>query len=285
MTRRPLRQFYDDELDLVAPGRPEAISVPWLRHRERFIRSLSELDDDQWRSQTRCDDWDAIDVVWHLITADQFWIASISSGAAGKPTKFLADFDPTTTPGAITASARKDSPSETLAAMAEVDDAFRAAVEAISSSVEWELPAESPIGHVPVRLALAHAFWDSWLHERDILVPLGLEPDTEPDELWAATWYSLVAAAAEGGLVGDDGATAAGPTAPFTVRVSFDEFPDRNLELAVGEGVSITEVDGEATNVGSALALVEYFTGRTDDRLVDLPAELAEQLDRARQIL
>ncbi len=284
MAARPLRQFYGSQLDLVAPGPPEAVSEPWARHRTRFLSALADLDDQQWSATTRCEDWDAIDVLWHLITADQFWTAAISSGAAGNPTTFLSDFDPTTTPGAISAAARRDSPSETLAAMTEVDEAFRAAVASVEGD-RWELPAESPIGHVPVRLALAHAFWDSWLHERDILLPLGIEPVLEPDELWNATWYSLVAAAAEGGLIGDDGAVADGPDEPFRVRVSFDEFPTRTLEVAVGEGVSVTEDDGEGEAVGSALALVEYFTGRTDQPVDGLPDELAAHLDRARQIL
>lgn len=284
MARRPLRQFYGDQLDLSAPGPPEAVSEPWARHRARFLSALADLDEQQWRSTTRCDDWDAIDLLWHLITADQFWTAAIASGAGGNPTMFLADFDPTTTPGAVTAAARRDSPSETLAAMAEVDEGFRAAVASIEGG-QWELPAESPIGHVPVRLALAHAFWDSWLHERDVLLPLGIEPVVEPDELWNATWYSLVAAAAEGGLIGDDGAVADGPDEPFTVRISFDEFPGRTLEVAVGERVSVTEDDGAGVAVGSALALVEYFTGRTEEPAGELPTELAAHLDRARQIL
>ncbi|MGI9576879.1 MAG: maleylpyruvate isomerase N-terminal domain-containing protein [Microthrixaceae bacterium] len=284
MATRPLRQFYGDELDLIAPGPPEAVFEPWTRHRSRFLTALGQLDDDQWRSTTRCEDWDAIGVLWHLITADQFWAASISSGAVGNPTAFLADFDPTTTPGAISESARKDSPAETLAAMVEVDTAFRTAVDAIDGE-QWELPAESPIGHVPVRLALSHAFWDSWLHERDILVPLGLETEPEPDELWNAAWYSLVAAAAQGGLIGDERSVAPGPEEPFTVRVTLEEFPDRTLELRVDEGVSVTETDEAGTGIGSALALVEYFTGRAAEPVGTLPGPLAEHLDRARQIL
>lgn len=284
MAARPLRQFYGDEAVLAAPGAPEAVYEPWARHRTRFISELGQLDDAQWASTTRCDDWDAVGLLWHLITADQFWTASILSGSAGNPTSFLAGFDPTTTPGAISESARKESATETLEAMVEVDDTFRAAVEAVEPD-QWELPAESPIGHVPVRLALAHAFWDSWLHERDILVPLGLAPDPEPDELWNATWYSLVAAAAQGGLIGDEGALAAGPDEPFSVRVTFDEFPDRTLELSVDTGVSVTETGEQGADIGSALELVEYFTGRTDTPAPALPTELAAHLGRARQIL
>jgi hypothetical protein len=49
--------------------------------------------------------------------------------------------------------------------------------------------------------------------------------------------------------------------------------------------VSVTEDDGEGEAVGSAVALVEYFTGRTDQPVDGLPDDLAAHLDRARQIL
>ena len=87
MAARALRQFYDGELDLDAPGDPVALTEPWGRHRSRFIAALSGMPEDQWTATTRCDEWDTFGVLWHLITADQFWIASITGGAAGTPTK------------------------------------------------------------------------------------------------------------------------------------------------------------------------------------------------------
>ena len=54
-------------------------------------------------------------------------------------------------------------------------------------------------------------------------------------------------------------------------------------------GVSIPEVpttdSSIVDNVGSALALEEYVTGRETTTDVRLPDPLAEHLDRARQIL
>lgn len=284
MTRRPLRQFYDHSMHLDAPGDPADLTRAWLQHRRRFLDELAGLSQQQWHSPTRCDRWDAVDVIWHLITADQFWAAAIASGTTGNPTRFLVGFDPTTTPGDIAAAARRDSPTETLAAMREMNDSFEAVVSAVDPH-DWENLAESPIGHVPARLALAHAFWDSWLHERDILVPLGLAPEPELDELWVVTWYSLIAAALQGGLPFDQDAVAPGPDAPFTERVSFEEIPNRTLEVSVGERVSVAVVDGGGTRVGSALEFVEYFTGRSDKGAAAMPEDLAAQLERARQIL
>ena len=56
-------------------------------------------------------------------------------------------------------------------------DTLIAAVEELDGD-DWHAPCEAPFGHLPDRLVLAHAFWDSWLHERDIFEPLRVEIDS-----------------------------------------------------------------------------------------------------------
>ena len=46
--------------------------------------------------------------------------------------------------------------------------------------------AEAPPGHLEIRLVVLHALWDAWIHERDIVLPLGLDPVEEPDEIIAS---------------------------------------------------------------------------------------------------
>lgn len=284
MAVRPLRQFYDNDLVVDAPGRTEEMIGLWRSHRRRFLSALAELSDQQWRSTTRCDAWDAIDVVWHLVTADRFWVASLTAGSEGRPTSILRGFDPTTTPGQITEASRQDSPEQTLAAFAESTAVFDQTVAAIDTP-GWKLTAESPIGHISARLVLTHAFWDSWLHERDILVPLGLAPAPEPDELWVATWYSMVIGAVQGGLPSDEAAVASGPSEPFADCLTFDEFADRALEVSVADRVVVSERATTGQAPVAALQLVDYFTGRTDDPPRPLPTELAARFERARQVL
>ena len=36
---------------------------------------------------------------------------------------------------------------------------------------------------------MLHALWDAWIHERDIVLPLGLAPAEEPDEIAGALAY------------------------------------------------------------------------------------------------
>src|SRR5580700_2681396 len=89
-------------------------ATPLLRQRDRLGNLLSELSPDQWATASRCDGWSVQDVVNHLVTVNQFWTLSIQSGAAGTPTRYLADFDPVETPAQLVSSVRSLTPDETL---------------------------------------------------------------------------------------------------------------------------------------------------------------------------
>ena len=272
MGPRPLRQFYGDPAPITVDGDLGPLVDPWRRHRRRFVERLSELTDEQWAAPSRCEGWTVQDVISHLSTADGFWVVSLGQAAAGEPSSYLIDFDPTAAPEALVAPTRATAPAQVLAGFRTGTDAFVAAVEAVDDGA-WADMGESPVGHVPLTLVLAHALWDSWLHERDIFVPLGLDVPVEPDELAVATWYSLAIGALEGGLVGDARPVGPGLSAPLPLHVA----ADRAVVLGPGRG--------DATPAGSAVAFVEGFTGRAP--LVDgaLPAALDAQLRRAAGIL
>ena len=40
---------------------------------------------------------------------------------------------------------------------------------------------------------LHHALWDAWIHERDVLLPLGVSPTEEPDEVAALLDWRVLA--------------------------------------------------------------------------------------------
>jgi len=158
---------------------------------------------------------------------------------------------------------------------------------ATTRCTSWDAPGEAPFGHVPARFLLAHAYWDSWLHERDVLQPLGLADVVERDDLLAATWYTLVVGALQGGLVGDTDPVGPGPEAPIDVTLGFADLPDDPLHLTIDHGVSVMRSDtGDCVPAGRALDLVESLAGRIGaDELDSLPSDLAGQLGRAALIL
>jgi uncharacterized protein (TIGR03083 family) len=164
-------------------------SAACIRQRNRFADTLEQLTDEQWSGPTRCDGWSVQDVVEHLDGVNGFWVFSIESGLRGEPTKVLATFDPVAVPAQMVESARGATPAETLARFRASNARLAECLGGIEADA-WSTPAEAPPGHIAVRALVMHGLWDSWIHERDVLLPLGREQEVEPDELLGALAYA-----------------------------------------------------------------------------------------------
>lgn len=160
-----------------------------VRQRQRMVTELADLTDDEWRTPSRCEGWTAQDVIAHLISTNDFWRVSIEAGVAGSPTRFLAGFDPKATPAELVRAMQSMSPSETFTRFVVSTDALCAVSDALDDA-GWAAIAEAPPGHLPVRILAHHALWDAWVHERDILLPLGVAPAEETDEIVACLRYA-----------------------------------------------------------------------------------------------
>ncbi len=226
-----------------------------IRQRSRLVDVLSGLSDAQWVAPSRCEGWRVQDVAAHIISVDRFWHASISSGVAGTPTRYLVGFDPKATPAALVDAVRQKTPTETLEELRASSTAVCDLVEGLSPD-EWSVLAESPLGHVSVAAVAHHALWDAWVHERDIVLPLGLAPTEEDDELLACLRNAAALNAAF--------ALMAGVATPTTLVVESTE-PEARIVLAVDESVQVCgdAVPPSAVVIGGrAVDLVEMLSTR-----------------------
>ncbi len=231
------------------------IIVPLMRQRRRLGALLGELDEAQWAAPTRCDDWSVRDVVSHLVTTDQFWFLSAQAALAGEPTRFLAAFDPVATPAAMVDGTRHTPPSEVLASYLEGIEALGATFTDLDDQ-QWELPAEAPPGHIALRAMAHHALWDAWIHERDIVLPLGLTPAEEPDELRACLRYAACLGPAFAASTGSQRAGA-------LVLTGID--PASQVIVHAGETVVVADGDGPpdaARLEGATVELIEALSFR-----------------------
>ncbi len=231
------------------------VGPPLIRQRLRLLELLADLSDEQWAAPSRCEGWRVQDVVAHIITVDGFWHLSISSGVAGTPTKFLVGFDPKATPAAMVDAVREKTPSETLTELRASSTALCELVDGLSADA-WSALAESPLGHVSVAAVAHHALWDAWVHERDIVLPLGLTPSEEDDEVLACLRQSVAINA--GFAVMTRVAT------PTTVVLETTD-PEAHLVLAVDEIVD-ANADHLSPDVvvlrGRAVDLIEMLSTR-----------------------
>jgi uncharacterized protein (TIGR03083 family) len=236
---------YDGPAILEIDGALDDQLVPVIRQRRRFAAMLAELSDDEWGAPTRCDGWNVQDVASHLVGVDAFWHTSVSAGLSGAPTRFLADFDPATTPGMLIEPMRALPPADVLT---QLDASMTAFLDLLASldDAGWATAAETPPGYLPVRLLAHHALWDCWVHERDIALPLGRTPPVEADEVGASMRY---AAALSPGFLINDGP---GCTGRFAVEA---RDPDTRFWL---------EIDGSSVHVHSGAAPADTPSLRGD---------------------
>jgi uncharacterized protein (TIGR03083 family) len=243
------------ERPLVTFGGAPPVGPPLVRQRMRLVDLLSGLTDEQWSTPSRCDGWRVQDVAAHIITVDRFWHASISSGVAGAPTRFLVGFDPKATPAALVDAVRGKTSPETLDELRASSAALCELVAGLSGDA-WSCQAESPLGHISVAGVAHHALWDAWVHERDVVLPLGLTPRNEDDEVRACLRQAASINAAF--------AVMAGAASPTTLLLETSE-PDMRVVIAVDHTVDAVadEVPADAVVLrGRAVDLVEMLSTR-----------------------
>jgi uncharacterized protein (TIGR03083 family) len=246
---------YEGPVVLTMSGPVDDQLLPVTRQRRRLGEILAGLTPDQWRSPSRCAEWTVQDVVVHLNGVNPFWQMSIDAGLAGAPSRFLATFDPAATPALMVGGAGEMEPAAVLDRFLATNEALLAVLASLDQP-QWSTPAEAPPGHVPIRLLAQHALWDCWVHERDIVVPLGEVTVVEPDEVrsclrYAAAVSPALAMGLHGTVTGSFAVEATGPDVAFVVHV--------------GDSVVLDD-DGDRTGLpclrGSALDLVEALSLR-----------------------
>lgn len=244
---------YGDDPIVTLDGDPAAVLGPTVRQRRRLAATLSAFSPEDWAHPSRCEGWSAADVIVHLDSTNAFWTFSITSGLQGKPTRFLATFDPVASPAELVANAPAVEPAELLARFVASTEALAATLESVAED-DWTRLAESPPGHVSISALAHHALWDSWVHERDILLPLGMTVAEEPDEVAACLRYAAALSPALAVSRGDrrTGVLAVATTEPsveFTVSV------DDRAEVRTGAAPADLRLVGDAVQLLEALSL------------------------------
>jgi uncharacterized protein (TIGR03083 family) len=198
---------------------PARVCAAYAQQRRRFASEVAALDAGALATPSRCTQWSAADVVRHCLDVDG-WMEAIWSGA---PLPFTS-FDPRVTPDEFVQAARATPDREVVERYGPSAESMAADVGG-SGPDRWGLTSLSPLGMVPWWLSALHVFWDSWVHERDALLPVGTDVPAEPDEVEAALTYVLLVTgtliaeptdAVVGGIrltTGSEGPTVAEPVA------------------------------------------------------------------------
>jgi uncharacterized protein (TIGR03083 family) len=263
------------QLDLTAT---EALVVESFGgQRRRLHATATELTEAEWASATRCSAWDSRQLLLHVVGAT----GACRTTLTGAHSVFGGGFDPNAGPSVFVDS-RADQPvASILDDLAREIDGAAVAITALQGEVP--VPTRTAVwgAEVDWRLFVAHMFWDAWMHERDLLVPLGIQPATTDAETRLAAAYGLHTAGIMIGLLGTpldatlrlDGVGGGtyrvevdGLNVVISVdpRLPLDDEPSQGdaidvIDALAGRGVELTDVLDADADIVDALAQVGDF--------------------------
>ncbi len=164
---------------------PAAALAAYAQHRRRFAAEVASLDEDALAAQSRCSLWSVADVLRHCRDVDE-WMQALWSGSMPP----FTSFDPILTPHEFVVAGRAVSDIEARDRYLTSSETMAADVGS-SGPERWGLTSFSPLGVVPWWLSALHVFFDSWIHERDVLLPLGVPVPVEESEALPVLAYSF----------------------------------------------------------------------------------------------
>jgi uncharacterized protein (TIGR03083 family) len=167
--------------------------------RNRFIAVVREFDRADWAAPTRCPDWTAHDVVRHLCDT-----TAIALGTGDRTIDMAAGFDPRVSPCQWLKASDGEPPDATISRLGMATD--RLIGEARSRLAQGQkLGVGLPFGQMDWTVMLLHAMWDSWVHERDVLLARGAEhPADAETNHYVAAYGMFISAAVASMFFGDE---------------------------------------------------------------------------------
>jgi uncharacterized protein (TIGR03083 family) len=227
--------------------------------RQRFVAVLQGFGPDDWAAPTRCAVWSAHEVVRHLCDNN---MRAAAIGPDDRTLDITAGFDPRITPRQLLTASAGEPPGATLSRfVATTEERF--ALDRARLAQGRRFDVRMPYGPVDWTVRVLHGFWDSWLHERDVLLARGMEHPTDADAIVYATAYGVFIAAAVASVFGDP--------VQEKLMLSGDGGGVFDLDSRDGVTLAVTRV----TTVGpSAAQVTDALAGRSVAAAVlgDLPA-------------
>lgn len=143
--------------------------------------------------------WSAHEVVRHLCDGTAL---GASVGPDDRTLDLTAGFDPRTTPRRWLTASAGEPPEATLRRYVTTTEKMLAHLRA-QLAQHRSFDVRLPYGPMDWTVLVLHGFWDSWLHERDVLLPRGTDHPTNGDATGYAAAYGVFIAAAVASMFGD----------------------------------------------------------------------------------
>ena len=173
-------------------------------------------------------------------------------------------------PGTWLAATAGESPDATLRRLvATTQELLAAARDRVTQDRRFNV--HLPYGPMDWTVLLLHCFWDSWIHERDVLLARGMEHPTDSDATGYATAYGMFIAVAVAAMFG----------AQVREKLSLGGDGGGVFEVDSSDGITLTATQMRTAGPPAA-QVADALAGRTDIAAVlgDLPASSRAALRR-----
>jgi hypothetical protein len=233
-------------------------------HHRRLIDTWQGFSPAQWDHQSRNTEWTVHRTVRHVADA----MGRVAAAMNGEPLKDENAFDPRSTPEVWLAASEGEPPMATINRFAASSTHFRSAVRDRRASGD-ESHERTVYGTAHWTVNVAHVLWDSWLHERDVLLPLGQPAPSSEEEERLVGLYGLLMALVPSMMREQS----------ISSTVQLRGIGVRTIEVGCEAGsIATAEVpEGKTSIVGATPAAIDALAGRGDsvaDALPGAPEEL-----------
>jgi uncharacterized protein (TIGR03083 family) len=252
---------------------PRRLLEVFGEQRRRFAAVLKGFGPDDWAAPTRCVCWSAHEVVRHLCDGNAVGAAA---GPNDRTLDSTAGFDPRTTPRVWLTASAGESPSATLSRFVATTEELLALLRGrLAQNLRFDV--RLPYGPTDWTVLVLHGFWDSWLHERDVLLARGIPHPTDADATSYAAAYGLFVAAAVASMSGD----------PVQEKLTLGGDGGGIFDIDTCGGAVTLSVTRGAVAGPSAAQVTDALAGRAQPAAVldDLPASSRPALSRLANFL
>jgi len=205
---------------------PEHLLEVFSTQRRRFAAVLREFGPADWNAPTRCAEWSVHDVVRHLCDTN---VRAAAIEPDDRTLDLASGYDPRITPREWLTTSSGESPDATFSRfVATTEERFALDHARLAHGLRFDV--RMPYGPMDWTVRVLHGFWDSWLHERDVLLARGTEHPTDGDATVYATAYGLFIAATVASMFG----------APVREKLTLGGDGCGIFELDASDGVKLT---------------------------------------------
>ena len=233
-------------------------------HHRRLIDTWQGFAPGQWECQSRNTKWTVHHTVRHVADA----MERVTAAVSGEPILGENDFDPRSTPVTWLTTSDSESPGATIDRFAAASTSFRAGVRDRLTAGD-DAHDRTVYGTAHWTVNVAHVLWDSWLHERDVLLPLGQPATSSEAEERLVGLYGLLMALVPSMMFEQS----------ISATVQLRGVGLRTIEVSCdGGSLRSAEVPADAAAISGAMpAAIDALAGRGDavaDALPGAPEEL-----------